>query len=579
MRVLFRQSAVLAALILASRVSLFAQPPPPTPSTPVPRAPTPAEQGIPVPDKVVQAACGSCHRPDANQVMSRISFQRNTPEGWQATVRRMASLNGARLEPERAREVVKYLSNHLGLAPEESKPGAFEVERRLIEYKYTDRDAESVCSKCHSMGRVILQRRTKEEWELLVNMHRGWYPLVDVQAFRRTGPPQREPGPDGRPPDNRHPIEKALDHLTKTFPLHTPEWAAWSANVRSPRLEGAWAMSGYEPGKGPLVGRVTIAASPSSPDEFATTIAYTYVRSGTAVARAGRSIVYTGYQWRGRSTVRGDDTTSIREVMFVDRDWRTMTGRWFWGGYDEIGFDVQLRRVAGDPVVLTVDRSSVRRPATGVAVRIFGANLPASLAPGDVDFGRGITVTRVTGATADAVGVEIDVAADAPVGPRDVFVAGAVTPAALVVFDRVDTIKVRPQANMARVGGVVFPKMLAQFEAVAYHNGPDGKPDTRDDVDLGIVDAAWGLEEYSATLNDEDIKYVGAIDRTTGLFTPNVDGPNPQRPGNANNIGDVWVVATYTPEGGQAQARPLRARAHLLVTVPLYVRWDASGSR
>ena len=60
------------------------------------------------------------------------------------------------------------------------------------------------------MGRVILQRRTRGGLELLVAMHRGWYPLVDDQVFRRFGPPSREPGPDGRPPDNRHPMDKAL---------------------------------------------------------------------------------------------------------------------------------------------------------------------------------------------------------------------------------------------------------------------------------------------------------------------------------------------------------------------------------
>ena len=48
----------------------------------------------------------------------------------------MATLNKAPLEPADAREIVKYLSDNLGLAPEEAKPGAFEVERRLIDYKY-----------------------------------------------------------------------------------------------------------------------------------------------------------------------------------------------------------------------------------------------------------------------------------------------------------------------------------------------------------------------------------------------------------------------------------------------------------
>ncbi|MEO6222284.1 MAG: quinohemoprotein amine dehydrogenase subunit alpha, partial [Vicinamibacterales bacterium] len=63
------------------------------------------------------------------------------------------------------------------------------------------------------------------------------------------------------------------------------------------------------------------------------------------------------------------------------------------------------------------------------------------------------------------------------------------------------------------------------------------------------------------------------VNPSSGLFTPALDGPNPARSGNRNNIGDVWVVATHKLEGDGA---PMRARSHLLVTVPLYLRWDFS---
>jgi quinohemoprotein amine dehydrogenase len=87
----------------------------------------------------------------------------------------------------------------------------------------------------------------------------------------------------------------------------------------------------------------------------------------------------------------------------------------------------------------------------------------------------------------------------------------------------------------------------------------------------------WSLEEYTATFDDDDLKFVGTLDQT-GLFTPNVDGPNPDRSGQRNNIGDVWVVAEFAPDG--AVAKPLRARAHLLVTVPVYMRWfNAEGTK
>jgi quinohemoprotein amine dehydrogenase len=124
---------------------------------------------------------------------------------------------------------------------------------------------------------------------------------------------------------------------------------------------------------------------------------------------------------------------------------------------------------------------------------------------------------------------------------------------------------------MARIGGARLPKQLQQFEAYGYHDGPDGESETADDLDLGRVDVTWTLEEYAVTYGDDDLEYAGTID-ANGLFTPALDGPNPERSGKRNNVGDLWVVATYRPPG--EGALPLEARAHLLVTVPLYMRWE-----
>jgi len=527
--------------------------------------------GIPVTNETVKRVCGDCHASDAEGRMSRISYRRTTPEGWQETIRRMATLNSASIDPADARVIVKYLADRHGLAPEEAAPGAFEVERRMIDWSYeAHKDTNDLCSSCHSMGRVVLQRRTGEEWDLLVAMHRGWYPLVDSQGFRRFGPPSSEPGPDGRPPDNRHPMDKALGHLKSAFPLESKDWSAWAATMRSPQLAGVWAIDGYEVGEGPFFGRMTIAAGASA-DEFTTDVAYTYPRTGRAVRRAGRSVVYTGFQWRGRTTVGGSDETSLREVMAVGRDWQTMRGRWFAGAYDELGLDVTLRRAGAGPLIAGLDRAALQAGTSGQRVRIFGENLPAALAPGDIDFGPGVTVSRVAGATPTLATVEVTVAADATPGMRDLFVAGVFEPAAVAVYGRLDYVKVTPAWSMSRVGGVMYPKMFSRFEATAFSHGPDGKPDTADDLNLGAVDAVWTLEEYTATYEDDDIRFVGEIDGSRGFFTPAQDGPNPQRSGNRNNVGDVWVVATHPPAGG---GPPMRARAHLVVTVPLYLRWD-----
>ena len=77
------------------------------------------------------------------------------------------------------------------------------------------------------------------------------------------------------------------------------------------------------------------------------------------------------------------------------------------------------------------------------------------------------------------------------------------------------------------------------------------------------------MEEYAAIYGDDDIEYVGTI-RQDGWFVPGEDGPNPSRPGERNNVGDVWIVATHASAGRQT----LTARAHLVVTVPLYLRFD-----
>lgn len=547
--------------------------PPATPST-AQRAAQPARKdttpGFAISDQAVITNCVRCHvRDSTSGLMERLSYMRKTPEGWEISIRRMVALQRVRVDPAAARAIVRYLSNAQGLAPAEARPARFEAERRAIDYRYTaDTRTEQTCRACHSLGRVISQRRTKDEWELLLATHRAYYPLVDFQAFRRAGPP---------PPDSAgapHPMDVAVTHLSKVFPLRTPEWAAWSATMRPARIEGEWVLSGQEPGRGAFSGRLTITKSANSDDEFTTRATYRYSRDGKTVTREGKSVVYTGFQWRGRSSESGTPAdSSWREVMSVEPGWQEISGRWFKGGYDEFGMDVSLTRLGSGPVVAAVYPRALRAGAKDQQVSLVGANLPRDTQSAAIDFGPGVHVDRVVRADGDSIVVRVSVDAKASVGARDLFVAGASLKSAAVVYDKVARIKVTPLAGMARVGGAVFPKQFQQFEAIAFHNGPDGKPDTEDDVEIGPVDASWSLEEYGVTYDDDDIKYVGRIDQR-GLFTPALDGPNPQRSGNRNNIGDVWVVATYQENENGNGARPLKARAHLLVTVPLYLRWE-----
>ena len=530
-----------------------------------PQRPQADTGGFVISDPLVVSRCQKCHARDSTGHMGRLSYLRKTPEGWEASVRRMASLADVKLQPTDARAIVKYLANKQGLAPAEVRDARFEMERRFMDFRYTgDAVTERTCRACHSVGRVMLQRRTKTEWELLIATHRGYYPNSDFQAFRRSGPSS-----DSAPAP--HPMDQAIGHLSKAFPLQTPEWTAWSATMRPAPMEGSWLLSGYEVGRGALFGRLTVRKVPGTDDEFTSRAVYRFASGGDPVVREGKSVVYTGHQWRGRSAAPGTSAdSSWREVMSVEPGWQEMSGRWFRGGYDEFGIDISAQRISGGTVVAGVVPKALKRGARDVELTVFGANLPRSVSTGTIDFGPGITATRVVRSSPDEIVVRVNVDSAARVGNRDLVVGGASLKEAVVAYDKVDRIRVSPNSNMARVGGVRFPKQFAQFEALGISYGPDGKPDTADDISVGTVPVTWSLEEYGVTFKDDDVRWVGSLDQR-GVFTPAVDGPNPDRAGSRNNIGDVYVVATYQLPGG---ARPIKARSLLIVTVPLYMRWE-----
>ena len=117
-------------------------------------------------DAEVVKACGSCHVSDDKRRMTRIWFRRATPENWELTIRRMMSLNNVQITPDVARRVIKSLSDSHGLAPEEARTIMFDAERRLIDFTYTaDKGTHELCRRCHSIGRVLSERRTEGRME------------------------------------------------------------------------------------------------------------------------------------------------------------------------------------------------------------------------------------------------------------------------------------------------------------------------------------------------------------------------------------------------------------------------------
>ena len=139
----------------------------------------------------------------------------------------------------------------------------------------------------------------------------------------------------------------------------------------------------------------------------------------------------------------------------------------------------------------------------------------------------------------------------------------------------IDYIKVVPEFGVGTLGDrYPTPPESVQFDAIGYGNGPDRKPGTADDVELGPVEAKWDLRELAFLHGDDEVAFVGKINPKTGLFTPGAPGVNPARKEYRGakgalgfaNAGEVWAYATYRPKEGA----PLEARAYLLSMPPYF---------
>jgi quinohemoprotein amine dehydrogenase len=569
---------ILLAMILV--LPMLAQAQKPQAATSAEPAKSAPEEGIPVTSQLVISKCGACHTKDEKGNMLRISWERATPEGWEEALKRMIRLRGVSLTPDEARSVLKYLATYHGLAPEEAKPIMYYAEHRVQDETNIPNDnVKGACANCHVLARPLSWRRTAEDWKDLANLHIALYPQAD-EAFRlginAGGFDEGQHHSDANAP---LPVDIALAYLSKTAPLQTPEWAAWRARMRAPKLAGRWMVSAYLPGRGKFYGEMEVEASNGTEDEFTTRVKLTSIKDGTTISRTGHSLVYAGYAWRGKSkgtlaanAAPNDLGSEMREVMWVSPDQSTADGRWFWGEYQEFGFDVKMQRASADPTLIGVDRTLLKTGTQGTRVRLIAESLPAQIAPADLDFGTGVTVKRIVSHTPTEIVAEVDVAKDAVSGKRDVAFRRSTLQNAIAVYDRIDYVQVTPDSALAHLGSEKHPKGFQQFEAVAYQRGADGKPHTADDVELGPIDVNWTVEEFYSTYGDDDREFVGSLSNS-GLFTPSSDGPNPQRKFSRNNYGDVWVVATAKDEKDK-DGKPLVGKSYLVVTVPTYIKWD-----
>lgn len=492
---------------------------------------------------ILNARCSACHERLPDGGLARVSAVRKTPEGWDMTLVRMMMWHGVRLTPGERASLVKYLSDRQGLAPQEAAPHRALLEKRPAYVEPAgDQTLTEICARCHTYGRFALQRRDEADWRKLAHMHLGQFPTAEYQAMAR----------------DRKWWEIASEEvpavLAERFPLQTAAWEAWKLKPWRD-LSGTWRVVGKRPGRGAYSGTATITLEGQG--HYAVRYELQYA-DGTALSGSGKSIVYTGYEWRGSVTLGSEE---VREVYEVSADGNRIRGRWFLTDADEIGGDLEAVRVDSEAIVAV--QPPFLKAGETAEITVHGAGLN-----GSVDLGDGVETLATLSATPEKITVRAQVSSDAAVGSRTIKIGSTPAEGMFTVYRQVDSVQVEPPMSIARVGGNggPIPPVKAQFEAVGYANGPDGKPGTEDDVRIGVMPASWETAnngEFAAAMND--VKFAGDID-SSGLFTPAAAGPNPARPMSANNVGDLLVKATVDDDG-----RRVEGSGHLIVTVQ---RWN-----
>jgi quinohemoprotein amine dehydrogenase len=245
--------------------------------------------------------------------------------------------------------------------------------------------------------------------------------------------------------------------------------------------------------------------------------------------------------------------------MWIAPDGSRAEGRWFWGQYQELGFDVTLQRASANPALLLVDPVAFKLGSTANRIRLIGDRFPARVTAADVVTGPGMTVRRIVSSSPAEIVAEVDVARDAVPGKRDIAFRSSRLERAVALHDRIDYVKVVPDSATATFGNQTYPRGFQQFEAIGYLRGPDGRRHTDDDVELGPVDVTWSMEVfYEVDQSRQD--RVGTLS-STGFFAPAAINP-------AANY-DVWIIATAKTETSP-EGRPLVGKSYLVVTVPTY---------
>ena len=517
---------------------------------------------------VVRQKCSVCHRLDQQGKVEVIEETRKTPEEWFSVVSRMRRINGAPIDDTEVKPVVKELSEFLIFTPAETAKCFYYTtdensqfrERSSLMKTDLDKRIFQTCVRCHAYGKIISHRKTEAQWVENMNMHLGYYPTVVPQMREMDWP------------------KEAMDLtkvLAKEFPMDSPEVKAWYDSKKPQDLTGKWKIAGYQPGAGYYEGTYTFKANAKAgKDEYMVEREVQY-ENGLALKQVGEGTLYGTYHLR--YNLQPTPFSGLVEGVFnLDAAAKGFTGKWWTVVQDTNAYGNEAFYKSDAPAkVFAVFPQAVKSGGAGQTVRLIGVNLPAAA---EITFADANVKAKVKSANPTKLVVEVTAAAGAAIGPTAIQVKGAACSESLIVYNKLDGIKVLPELGRSYMyGGAAYPPQGVQFVARGVNFGKDGKAGTADDLMLEPLAAQWACEQDKiwaadnpdrAPMAAEDIKYLAApIDN--GLYTPPVTinmTPHEGRVSRREGVGLIAVTATYK-EGGQ----DMKGQALLGVSPPDYV--------
>ena len=488
-------------------------------------------------DSLVRSKCGTCHAPAADGRIPRVEDLRTTPEEWAVIVDRMRRLHGMKLADGDMDRLLKELAATQSLTPDEQAQVAYlslwhNAQKVELPAGKEEEKVYTTCVRCHTAGKIHSYRMTPEAWAKLRDFHLYISPTVVFTMREMRWVPE---------------ADAALAYFARKLPYG----AGWKAPAT--RLDGAWAVFGYAPGRGTYRGEARIEQRANAELGLSGSIAYA---DGTTEAFAGDATLYGGYALRTRTRNNGFAANGafiaaggeIRgEWHLPAPDFRTSGSHWIRSdGPPRVARIVPAFLLAGEKATLTIE--GVNLPDAKAADVVFTGGPVKVLSVRRVGPGA-LEVTAVSSASALAT-------AKVAVKGLD---AGSIT-----LAPAIDRIAIMPEVGRARMsGGTYYPAEGVQYEAIAYAKGAGGKGT---DVALGPVPATFRLAEEKTRPGDDDLTWLGTI-LPNGSYLPTVDyAPNPKRTYKGENSGLVKVLARYV-RGGRAHD----AQAELVVTVPDYI--------